>query len=65
MPDGKPAGVRCIHLADDFRCGIFDSIKRPWVCRQFKAEKLVCGDSRSEAVKILSELEGINTTGTF
>jgi len=55
MPDGKPAGVRCIHLTDDYRCAIYD--RRPKVCRDFQAEELVCGKSRDEAMKILSDLE--------
>jgi len=55
MPDGKPAGVRCIHLREDYSCGIYE--KRPKVCRDFKAEKLVCGNSREEALAILSRLE--------
>ncbi len=60
MPDGKPGGVTCIHLTHDMKCGIFGQETRPRVCDGFKAEKLVCGNSRSEAAKILSALEGIN-----
>ena len=59
MPNGKPAGVPCIHLMKDFRCGIYDSPDRPSVCDGFKAEKLVCGNSREEALRILGKLEGI------
>lgn len=59
MPDGKPAGVRCIHLTEDNRCSIFGSPDRPAVCSQFKAEPCVCGNSREEALKILSDMEGI------
>lgn len=59
MPDGKPAGVPCVHLTGDNRCAIFHSPERPRVCAGFQAEKLVCGNSRDEALKILSELEGI------
>jgi len=29
MPDGKPAGVRCVQLADDNRCKIFGQPERP------------------------------------
>lgn len=58
MPNGKPAGVRCIHLTDDIRCAIFDSPDRPRVCDGFKAEPLVCGNSTEEAFAILAELEG-------
>jgi Fe-S-cluster containining protein len=55
MPKGKPAGVRCIHLQEDYSCGIYEL--RPKVCRDFKAEELVCGNSREEALGILSRLE--------
>jgi Fe-S-cluster containining protein len=55
MPGGKPVGVRCIHLTEDYRCAIYD--RRPKLCRDFKAEELVCGRSREEAMKILSDLE--------
>jgi Fe-S-cluster containining protein len=55
MPEGKPAGTRCIHLQEDFSCGIYD--RRPKVCRDFRAEELVCGNTRKEALEILSRLE--------
>ncbi len=57
MSGGKPAGVRCIHLSKDYRCEIFYSPERPKVCDAFKAEKLVCGENREDAIKILTELE--------
>lgn len=60
MPDGKPAGVRCIHLQKDYSCGIFHSPNRPPVCAGFKAEELVCGNHRKEAMTILADLEGID-----
>lgn len=60
MINGKPGGTRCIHLKDDMKCGIFHSPLRPKVCDGFKAERLVCGNSRSEAARILSQLEGID-----
>jgi hypothetical protein len=59
MPNGKPGGVRCIHLTDDYRCGIFHSPDRPAVCDGFKAEPLVCGSTRGEALAILANLEGL------
>ena len=58
MPEGKPAGVRCIHLTGDLKCGIFNSPDRPEVCDVFKAEELVCGSSQQEAMKNLAFLEG-------
>jgi len=56
MPDGKPAGVRCIHLLDDYKCAIFGSPDRPKVCSDFKAEEEVCGKSREEAMRILNSI---------
>ena len=55
MPEGKPAGMRCIHLKDDYSCAIYE--QRPAVCRNFRAEEQVCGKDRQEALDILSRLE--------
>lgn len=60
MPNGKPAGVRCIHLSADGLCALFGKSERPAVCLGFRAEKEVCGNNREEAVSIISGLEGIN-----
>lgn len=60
MPNGKPAGVRCIHLTEDYQCAIFNSPDRPRVCAGFKAEELVCGRNRGEAISILADLQGID-----
>ncbi|MEZ5070474.1 MAG: YkgJ family cysteine cluster protein [Bacteroidales bacterium] len=57
MPDGKPAGVACIHLSEDFRCLIYDHPNRPKVCDAFQADPLVCGTSREEAIILLTALE--------
>ena len=59
MPKGKPAGVRCVQLADDLSCKIFNSPERPQVCGDFKAEKIICGDSAKEAYSIIASLEDI------
>jgi len=56
MPEGKPAGIRCIHLTDDFRCAIFHHPDRPKVCADFQAEELFCGRNREEALQILSSI---------
>ncbi|HPT21629.1 MAG TPA: YkgJ family cysteine cluster protein [Bacteroidales bacterium] len=53
MPDGKPAGVRCIHLLDDNRCALFNDPTRPKVCSVFIPEPEFCGSNREEALKIL------------
>ncbi len=57
MPDGKPAGVPCIHLDEEWRCKIFGHPDRPQTCINFKAEKQFCGESQEEALSILSALE--------
>jgi hypothetical protein len=59
MPNGKPAGVRCIHLSEDLKCNIFTSPDRPKVCAGFIPEKLFCGETANEAYSILAKLEGI------
>ena len=49
MPNGKPAGERCLHLSVDYLCGLFGQPQRPAVCGDFKADTEVCGSSREEA----------------
>ena len=57
MPEGKPAGVRCIHLTEDYLCALFGSDLRPKVCADFMPEPAICGSSREEAIRIMEELE--------
>ncbi len=57
MENGKPVGVRCIHLAEDYSCDIFDSPDRPDVRAGFMPETEFCGSSREDAKKILTMLE--------
>jgi hypothetical protein len=57
MPKGKPAGVACLHLDEDYKCELFGKPERPAVCGGFQAEALFCGNSREEAMAILSDLE--------
>ena len=57
MPEGKPAGVRCIHLSDENLCLLFNDSRRPEVCRNLKAEPEMCGSSREEALAYLEKLE--------
>jgi len=58
MPNGKPAGVRCIQLDADNACRLFGQPERPEVCRRLRPEPAMCGDSRDDALRILVELEG-------
>lgn len=57
MPDGKPAGVRCIQLTDDNRCQLFGKPERPLVCRLLRPSEEMCGHSFQEAFVFLSTLE--------
>ena len=61
MPDGKPSGVRCVHLLEDYRCNLFDNPQRPKVCIDYQAEADFCGANREEALAILYNLEGKTT----
>jgi uncharacterized protein len=56
MPYGKPAGIKCIHLLNDYRCSLYNSPERPNVCTDFKAEPEFCGNTREEALQILYSL---------
>ena len=56
MPDGKPAGVRCINLTEALRCAIFDDPGRPKVCSGFKPELLFCKNSAEEAKEVFEWL---------
>ncbi|MGB4074806.1 YkgJ family cysteine cluster protein [Pseudomonas sp.] len=57
MPDGKPAGVRCIQLDADNFCLIFGQPQRPAVCSAFHAAEYVCGSSAAEAIQLIGWLE--------
>lgn len=57
MPDGKPAGVRCVQLDDNNACKIFGQLSRPAVCLRFQASEEFCGDSNEFALQCISELE--------
>ena len=57
MPDGKPAGVRCVQLDDDLRCRIFGQPERPEVCGRLRPMPDLCGQSRAEAMALIAALE--------
>ena len=57
MPEGKPAGVRCIQLDDQERCRLFGRPERPQVCRSLQPQAAMCGGSRAEAMMWLQRLE--------
>ncbi|MCB1687140.1 MAG: YkgJ family cysteine cluster protein [Halioglobus sp.] len=57
MPNGKPAGVRCVHLSPAMRCNVFGDARRPALCDAFKPEVQYCGDNREQALTRLAQLE--------
>jgi Fe-S-cluster containining protein len=57
MPNGKPAGVPCVQLTADRRCGLFGKPERPAVCGGLGASEEMCGASNEDAFAILAELE--------
>ena len=57
MPQGKPAGVRCVQLLLDYRCAIFGQPERPAVCVSLRPDESMCGANRDDAMRIISTLE--------
>ncbi len=57
MPEGKPAGTRCVQLTDDNRCRIHGRAERPAVCASLRPDDAMCGRSDEEAMEILAFLE--------
>ena len=57
MPNGKPAGVRCVQLDDQDGCRIFGQPDRPRVCGSLPPSREMCGDTREQAMFFLAELE--------
>lgn len=62
MPEGKPAGERCLHLSVENLCQLFGDPRRPAVCGDFDADPEVCGESREEAIRLLGWLEQATST---
>ncbi len=57
MPQGKPAGQRCLHLSEQSLCLLFGNPLRPAVCAAFKPDPDICGADQADAVRILGWLE--------
>jgi hypothetical protein len=57
MPAGKPAGVRCVQLTADDRCALFGDPRRPAVCTSLRPTVEMCGTTRQQALRSLSDLE--------
>jgi uncharacterized protein len=57
MPDGKPAGVRCVQLSPDNLCLLFGRPERPEVCARLRPMEEMCGSTTEEALVYLARLE--------
>jgi hypothetical protein len=57
MPQGKPAGVRCVQLTEEGRCALFGRPERPAICSAFQADPEICGAGREEAMELIRRLE--------
>jgi len=63
MPNGKPAGVRCVQLTEENRCAIFGDPRRPPVCASLQPEPAMCGSDRGQAMAWLTALETATAAG--
>ena len=59
MPQGKPAGVRCVQLDELLRCRLFGQPERPAVCVSLRPSESMCGRSSQDAMRNLSNLEAL------
>lgn len=59
MPQGKPAGVRCVQLDAADRCRLFGDPRRPAVCGSLQPAADMCGSGRAQAMRYLTELEAL------
>ncbi|HHT65274.1 MAG: YkgJ family cysteine cluster protein [Caldicoprobacterales bacterium] len=57
MPQGKPAGVRCVQLDQNNMCKLYGKKDRPAVCSSFQPSEEMCGQSAEEALIYLRSLE--------
>lgn len=57
MPNGKPAGIRCVQLTTDNKCRLFGKPERPAVCGSLMPSEEMCGASDKEAYAYLEALE--------
>lgn len=61
MPNGKPAGVRCVQLNALNQCMIFGKPERPAVCESLQPSMEMCGDTREHALQYLSLLDRLTS----
>ena len=63
MPQGKPAGVRCVHLMDNMHCAIFGHAERPAACGGLQPSAEMCCESREQALLWLTRMEQLTHPG--
>lgn len=63
MPNGKPAGARCVQLDAANRCSIFGRPERPACCSGLQPSMEMCGTSREYAMQWLGTLEAATWPG--
>ena len=59
MPNGKPAGIKCVNLTRDNLCALFGDPTRPAICKQFSATQEICGNNRAEAMFAIALYETV------
>jgi len=57
LPNGKPAGLRCVQLDEEDRCKLFGRPERPAVCGSLEPSAEMCGESREQAMRWLGWME--------
>jgi hypothetical protein len=57
MPQGKPAGARCVQLDAQERCRLFGHPERPAVCLSLQPSPEMCGKSREQVLTWLRSME--------
>ena len=57
MPNGKPAGVRCVQLDEHQRCKLFGDPRRPLFCGRLQPSPEMCGEHREQALDYLARIE--------
>lgn len=57
MPDGKPAGVRCVNLSPANACLIHGTSVYPAICRSFKSTPEMCGETDEHAFAWIANAE--------
>lgn len=63
MPQGKPAGVRCVQLDEANRCRLFGRPERPAVCSRLLPATDMCGSDATHALHYLARLETLTQPG--